>query len=116
MLRMSNSSYEVKTDSRLIDYLINLGYTRTKIKQLFKYKAIQVNAERVKNLDQLLIQGDRVSVSKGTKALIKIPPLGVKIIYEDAAVIVTEKPSGLLTIASETEKTKTAFKKEKQMN
>jgi 23S rRNA pseudouridine1911/1915/1917 synthase len=109
MLRMSKSSCKVKTDCRLIDYLLNLGYTRTKIKQLFKYRAIQVNDELVKTLDQLLIQGDRVSVSKDNKESKIIPPLGIKIIYEDDAVIVTEKPPGLLTIASETEKTKTAY-------
>jgi 23S rRNA pseudouridine1911/1915/1917 synthase len=109
MLRMSKSSCKVKTDSKLIDYLMNLGYTRTKIKQLFKYRAIQINDERVKKLDQLLIQGDRVSISKDNKESIINPPVGIKIIYEDDAVIVTEKPPGLLTIASETEKTKTAY-------
>ena len=109
MLRMSNSSCKVKTDCRLIDCLLNLGYTRTKIKQLFKYRAIQVNDEQVKTLDQLLTQGDRVSVRKDNKESKRIPPRGIKIIYEDDAVIVTEKPPGLLTIASETEKTKTAY-------
>jgi RluA family pseudouridine synthase len=38
-----------------------------------------------------------------------IPPLGIKVIYEDNDLIVIEKPSGLLSIASETEKIKTAY-------
>jgi len=106
---MSKIIYRVKTDSSLIDYLISLGYTRTKVKQLFKYRAIQINEEGVKAIDHLLIQGDRVSISKDRIDPKVIPPLGIKIVYEDDAVIVTEKPPGLLTIASETEKTKTAY-------
>jgi 23S rRNA pseudouridine1911/1915/1917 synthase len=106
---MSKIIYRVKTDDRLIDYLLNLGYTRTKIKQLFKYRAIQVNDESITKLDQLLAQGDRVSIKKDNQESKKIPPRGFKIVYEDDAVIVTEKPPGLLTIASETEKTKTAY-------
>jgi len=109
MSRMSKIIYRVKTDDRLIDYLLNLGYTRTKIKQLFKYRAIQVNDESITKLDQLLAPGDRVSIKKDNQESKKIPPLGFKIVYEDDAVIVTEKPPGLLTIASETEKTKTAY-------
>jgi len=109
MLRTSKGFYKVKNESRLIDYLMNLGYTRTKIKQLFKYRAIEVNEEGVKNIDHLLMQGDKVSVRKDKIKSEVIPPLGIKIVYEDDAVIVTEKPYGLLTIASETEKTKTAY-------
>ena len=109
MLRKSKVLYKVKIDIRLIDYLISLGYTRTKVKQLFKYRAIQVNEEGLKAIDHLLIQGDRVSISKDRIDPKVIPPLGIKIVYEDDAVIVTEKPHGLLTIASETEKTKTAY-------
>ena len=39
----------------------------------------------------------------------KEPSLGICVVYEDDAVIVIEKPAGLLTIASETEKVKTAY-------
>jgi len=109
MLRKSKVLYKVKIDIRLIDYLISLGYKRTKVKQLCKYRAIQVNDEGVKSIDHFLIQGDRVSINKDRIDPRVSPPLGIKIIYEDEAVIVTEKPSGLLTIASETEKTKTAY-------
>src|SRR5262245_5130788 len=33
----------------------------------------------------------------------------IRVVYEDDAVIVVEKPAGLLTIATETEKTRTAY-------
>ncbi|MCX5894227.1 MAG: RluA family pseudouridine synthase [Proteobacteria bacterium] len=101
--------FQAKTESRLIDYLTDSGYKRTGIKQLLKHRAVEVNGEAVKNLDHLLLKGDRISVRKGTKEPRVAPSLGIKVVYEDDAVIVTEKPAGVLTIASETEKTKTAY-------
>ena len=109
MVRMRRAFYNVKKNSILINYLMRLGYTRTKIKQLFKYQAIQVNDERVKTLDQPLLQGDRISLCKENKESKLIPPVGIKIVYEDDAVVVIEKPAGLLTISTEIEKTKTAY-------
>jgi 23S rRNA pseudouridine1911/1915/1917 synthase len=101
--------FQAKTESRLIDYLKDSGYTRTKIKQLLRHRAIEVNGEVVKNLDHLLRKGDTISVRKDKKETKVIPSLGIKVVYEDDAVIVTEKPASVLTIASETEKTKTVY-------
>ncbi len=99
----------VKTGSCLIDYLTDLGHTRTKIKQLLRHRAIEVNGKAVKDPSHLLLKGDIVSVRKDKRKPEMVPPLGIKLIYEDDAVIVAEKPAGLLTIASETEKIKTAY-------
>jgi len=101
--------FQAKTESRLIDYLKDSGYTRTKIKQLLRHRAIEVNGEVVKNLDHLLRKGDTISVRKDKKEPKMVPSLGIKVVYEDDAVIVTEKPAGVLTIASEKEKTKTVY-------
>jgi 23S rRNA pseudouridine1911/1915/1917 synthase len=109
MVRMRRAFYNVKTDTILIDYLMRLGYTRTKVKQLFKYRAIKVNDESIKTLDHLLHQGDRISLCSDNKESKLIPPVGIKIVYEDDAVVVIEKPAGLLTISTEIEKTKTAY-------
>jgi 23S rRNA pseudouridine1911/1915/1917 synthase len=106
---MRRAIYNVKKDSILINYLLSLGYTRTKIKQLFKYQAIQINDERVKTLDQPLLQGDQISLCRENNDSKLISPVGIKIVYEDDAVIVIEKPAGLLTISTEIEKTKTAY-------
>jgi 23S rRNA pseudouridine1911/1915/1917 synthase len=103
------SDFHVKTSGSLIDYLTELGHTRTKIKQLIKHRAIEVNGKVVKDPGHPLLKGDTVSVSKGKKGPEVLPPLGIKVVYDDDAVIVIEKPAGLLTIASETEKTKTAY-------
>ena len=57
----------------------------------------------------LLQKGDRISLLKDTKESRVIPSLGIKVVYEDNALIVTEKPAGLLTITTEKEKTKTVY-------
>jgi 23S rRNA pseudouridine1911/1915/1917 synthase len=101
--------FQAKTESRLIDYLKDSGYTRTRLKQLLRHRAIEVNGEVVKNLDHPLREGDAISLRKDKKESKVIPSMGIKIVYEDDAVIVIEKPAGVLTIASEAEKTKTVY-------
>ncbi|MEK6528509.1 MAG: RluA family pseudouridine synthase [Nitrospirota bacterium] len=101
--------YRVKTNSSLIEYLAHIGITRTKSKQLLRHRAIGVNGKEVKSLGHVLLEGDMVSISKDKKDTKKGPPLGIKIIYEDDDLIVVEKPCGLLTIATDTEKTKTVY-------
>jgi 23S rRNA pseudouridine1911/1915/1917 synthase len=99
------ADYRVKTERRLIDYLSDIGYTRTKGKQLMRHRAVEVNGKAAQGLDHLLRKGDTLSVRTESKV---VPSLGIKIIFEDDDLIVIEKPEGLLTIASATEKTKTA--------
>ncbi len=103
------ADFRVKIKSSLLDYLTDIGHTRTKIKQLLRHRAIGVNGKAVKNLNHFLLKGDTVSISKGKKEPKVIPAMGIKVIYEDNDLIVIEKPSGLLSIASETEKIKTAY-------
>lgn len=103
------TEFKARAGSRLIDYLTDMGYTRTKIKQLLKHGAIQVNGAAVKRPDRVLLTGDIVSVIRGNKETAVVPSLGIKVVYEDDSVLVIEKPAGLLTIASDKEKTKTAY-------
>jgi 23S rRNA pseudouridine1911/1915/1917 synthase len=101
--------FQIKNNGGLIDYLTAHGHTRTKIKQLISHRAIEVNGKVVNDLSHPLLKGDTVSVSRGKKGPEVVPALGIRVIYEDDAVIVVDKPAGLLTIASETEKTRTAY-------
>ena len=103
------ADYLVKTERMLIDYLTDIGYTRTKVKQLMRHRAVEVNGKTAQGFDHFLRRGDTVSVRKDKNESKLVPSLGIKIIYEDDNLIVIEKPAGLLTIASETEKTKTAY-------
>ncbi len=103
------TNYRVKTERRLIDCLADIGFTRTKVKQLMRHGAVEVNGRLAPRLDHLLRKGDTVSVRKDGKELKAVQSMGIKIIFEDDDLIVIEKPAGLLTIASVTEKTKTAY-------
>jgi 23S rRNA pseudouridine1911/1915/1917 synthase len=103
------ADYRVKTECRLIDYLTDMGYTRTKVKQLMKHRSLEVNGETAQGFDHLLCKGDTLSVRKDKTESKVLLSLGINIIFEDDHLIVIEKPAGLLTIASETEKTKTAY-------
>jgi 23S rRNA pseudouridine1911/1915/1917 synthase len=101
--------FRIKTNSTLIDCLTGIGYSKTKSKQLLKYCSIAVDGEVVTSPAHPIAAGSTIAVRKEKKEPAAMPPLGMKIVYEDDVVMVIEKPAGLLTIASETEKVKTAY-------
>lgn len=99
-----------KNEVSLFEFLADAGYSRTKAKQLLKYRAILVGSVPVTRHDHRLSPGDAVLIksTKETSEEIKSCP-GLTIIYADEAIIVIDKPAGLLTIATDREKTKTAY-------
>ncbi len=100
----------VKRDSGLIDLLVSIGYSKTKVRQLLKRRAIAVNGKTVAGHDHLLRAGDALSLDgrpePGSDILAKHD---IKVLHEDDAIMVVSKPSGLLTIATENEKRETAY-------
>jgi len=93
-------------DAKLLDWLLAaLAPTnRTRVKQLLHSGRVRVNGTSVTRHDHLLTPKDRVSIAK------EVPrPSAVAIVYEDDALVVIDKPAGLLTVATESEKTDTAF-------
>ncbi|MFN0197220.1 MAG: RluA family pseudouridine synthase [Planctomycetaceae bacterium] len=83
---------------------------RTKIRQWLKYGSVQVNGESITRSNHLLHAGDQVSICAKNKdrAETLLPP-GMKILLEDASIIVIEKPENLLSMANATERDKTAY-------
>lgn len=83
---------------------------RTKVKQWLKFGAVQVNDRVVTQHDHALAAGDQVSIHP-----VKAPPpepdlpAGMRLLYEDADIIVIHKPVNLLTIATEKELVRTAY-------
>ncbi len=84
---------------------------RTRVKQLLKNGGVSVNGAFVTRHDHPVKPGDRVTVSKAGP-----PPettilerAGITVVYQDAALIVINKPCGLLTVATDAEKHVTAF-------
>ncbi len=84
---------------------------RTRIKQWLRFGAVHVNDRVVTRHDHPLQAGDVIAI-RPQKAPPPAPPLpsGVHVLFEDASVLVIHKPSGLLTVATDTERERTAFR------
>lgn len=81
---------------------------RTRVKQLLRGGRVAVNGTPATRHDHPLRPGDRVTISReGTEA--KRQAALIRVVYEDDSLIVIDKPAGLLTVATEAEKTDTAF-------
>src|SRR4051794_720971 len=79
---------------------------RTRVKQFLQHGRVVVNGTPTTRFDHPLRAGDRVEIA-GEGAAPK--PARVTIVYEDDSLVVIDKPPGLLTVATDTEKTDTAF-------
>lgn len=83
--------------------------SRTRVKELLARGAFAVNGTPVTRHDHPLNPGDRVTLGKPAPTDRSLSSAGVRILHEDDAVIVLDKPAGLLTVATDREKTDTAF-------
>jgi 23S rRNA pseudouridine1911/1915/1917 synthase len=96
----------------LLAYLFaTLGLKRKAVKNLLKYGAVAVNGASVRQFDHPLAPGDEVLVSDLQTAAVAnlLESAQIQKVYEDEALIVLDKPSGLLTVATEHDKTDTLF-------
>ena len=83
---------------------------RTKVRQWLKYGSVEVNGRSITRSNYPLKAGDRVSIlAKGDVLREGLLPKGMKVLFEDASVVVIEKPENLLSMAHETERDKTAY-------
>lgn len=89
----------------LFDYLLNKfkKLSRNSVKNLLAKKQIIINGKVVTKYNYLLKAGDKISFN-GLK-----DNMGLKIIYEDDLFLVINKKAGLLTVATDKEKEKTAY-------
>ena len=83
---------------------------KAKVRQWLKFGAVEVNGRSVTRFNHPLQIGDVVSIraKKETPAKELLPP-GVSVLFEDDSLIVIEKPAGLLSMASATERDRTAY-------
>ncbi len=103
-------AFTVKTPSSLQEYLLKQGFKRNRIRQLLKYGSLYVNGKVVKRYDHPLVTGDRLSIEikkEASKEILR--RFRIKLLYEDDHIIVIDKPPGLLSIATETERQRTAY-------
>ena len=98
---------KVDKENNVLDFLLeNTDYSRNKIKSILKYKSIYVNNKNNIKHDTTLKKGQVVTISLEKKET-KIG--SIDIIYEDESYLVVNKPSGMLTIATEKEKNRTLY-------
>lgn len=83
---------------------------RNNVKSLLKHRQVSVCGQVVTRHDRALRPGDAVTINWN---LVRDKGLsggkGLQIVYEDHDIIVVDKPAGLLSIATETEKQLTAY-------
>lgn len=84
---------------------------KTQVRTWLKFQAITVNGRPVSQFNHPLAAGDVVAVRADRFAAPKtVLRSGLKVFFEDAHVIVVEKPADLLSIASEAESERTAYR------
>ncbi len=97
----------VTKEAKLMDYLVeNTEYSRNKIKSLLKYHSITISGIRQVKHDTIVKPKQVISISSEKK----ITKIGkIDIVYEDENYLVVNKPSGMLTISTEKESTRTLY-------
>jgi len=97
----------VQTKTTLLPFLLEhvKGISRNSVKNLLTRRQVLVEGQPVTRHDHLLVPGTKVEVlAAGSKAP------AFPILYEDDSIVVVDKPAGLLTVATEKEKNKTAYR------
>ena len=80
------------------------------MRQWLKHGAVQVNGRPITHTNHPLQIGDMVSLRAGGDVRAAgLLPSGMTVLFEDPSLIVIEKPENLLSMASETEREKTAY-------
>ena len=106
---MQEKTYSVTQAGLLLPFLLEQikGQSRNNIKGLLTRGQVQVDGVTVTRHDHPLEPGQRVTIRpQGSKAA-KAP---FPILYEDERILVIDKPAGLLSMASDREKVRTAYR------
>jgi RluA family pseudouridine synthase len=111
--------YHVDKETELLNYLFSVlrDQSKNNVKALLSKKFIAVNGLCVTQYNYMLYKGDIVQLSKEPfektniktkKSEQRLPKLDI--VYEDDDFLVINKPSGLLSVESDKEKSDTAYK------
>lgn len=92
--------FEVEKTAELLPYLIEImpHKSRDNVKSLLRNKLVLVDGQTQSHAKFAVHRGQKITIGKKEEKLAEIP--GVNIIFEDDAIIVVEKPAGLLTIGT----------------
>jgi len=95
--------------SSLLDTLLLLvpGASRRTLRQMLQQGRVSVNGIPCTLASHQVRKGDRLEI--GPRRIPQKLPENLEIIYEDTAILVVQKPPGLLTVATVDERQRTAF-------
>lgn len=104
-----NLTFMVEENNELMKFLLEKmpSKSRNNIKSLLKNRQVLVDGVFISQFDHPLTKGQEVMISE-TRISDK-DMKGIKVVYEDEFVIAIEKESGILTIATDKERDKTAY-------
>jgi 23S rRNA pseudouridine1911/1915/1917 synthase len=105
-------SLRVERPTTLLNFLLAppVAYSRKDAKNLLRFKAIAIAGTPAPRHDTPLAAGSIVRISLGKHSPAgTVLPSGMEIVHEDESILVVNKPAGLLTIATDSEKTRTAY-------
>lgn len=101
--------WTAEADDSLLAFLLRhvKGKSRNNIKSMLARGQISVDGRTATRFDHPVAVGSRVAVKAHVEE--EVPGLPFPILYEDRDILVIDKPAGLLTIANEKEKVRTAY-------
>jgi 23S rRNA pseudouridine1911/1915/1917 synthase len=105
--------FRVASECELLPYLMTLplGLSRKQAKDLLRFRAVHVQNKAPARHDTSLQPGDIVTVSLRKEPRdTTLVTNGLRILYLDDAILVVDKPSGLLSMGSAREKERTAHR------
>ena len=107
---MSPKSFRVSRESPLLPFLLEAcrSCSRTTVKSYLSHNQVEVNGRIVARFDHALSPGDEVTVFPGRRVEPLRHPM-LRIVYEDEWLIVADKRSGLLSVGTQRERTRTAY-------
>jgi 23S rRNA pseudouridine1911/1915/1917 synthase len=105
--------FHIASRSELLPYLLGqpIGLSRKQAKDLLKFQAVTVRGRMRVRHDTLLAPGDIVEIAARRQVRDRsLERVGLHIVHIDDAIVVIDKPAGLLSMGSEREKEKTAHR------
>lgn len=109
MKEKGNLKFKVKEQNELMKFLIESlpKKNRNNIKSLLKNKQVLVDGAAISQFNHPLNPGQEVMITESR--LSDKDMKGIKVVYEDEYLIAVEKASGILSIATNKERDKTAY-------
>jgi 23S rRNA pseudouridine1911/1915/1917 synthase len=105
--------FRVESSCEMLPWLLSLplGLSRKQAKDLLRFRSIRVQNHASVRHDTVLQAGDVVTITRGQQPCDQaFQRFGLKVIHLDDAIVVVDKPSGLLSMGAAREQQRTAHR------